>query len=66
MLSKDQHQAATGPLSKSKQEAFCLQYMKDRNATAAYIRASYAVKGAKQNTSRLMANDKVKARISKL
>lgn len=46
-----------------KQELFTDEFLVDLNQTQAYIRAGYAVKGAPQNAARLMANDKVQARI---
>lgn len=51
-----------------KQEMFCLEYLKDLNATQAYIRAGYKVKEsvAKANASRLLANANVSARIEEL
>jgi phage terminase small subunit len=53
-------------LKNPKRESFCLQYMKDRNATASYIRAGYAVKGSEQNAHRLISIDEVAARIAEL
>lgn len=46
-----------------KQELFTDEFLVDLNQTQAYIRAGYAVKGSSQNAARLMANDKVQARI---
>lgn len=46
-------------LANTKHEAFCLEYMKDRNATAAYKRAGYAPKddnSAKSAGARLLTN----------
>lgn len=48
------------------QELFCNEYLKDRNATKAYIRAGYAVEGARQNAARLIANDSIKWHINEL
>lgn len=49
-----------------KQEMFCREYLIDLNATQAYIRAGYQRKGAEANSSRLIANDKVQARVAQL
>lgn len=51
-----------------KQERFCLEYLKDLNATQAYIRAGYKVKEsvASVNASRLLANAKISARVEQL
>jgi phage terminase small subunit len=51
-----------GALSNNRQEAFCLEYMKDRNGSAAYKRAGYKPKNddvAKANASRLLTNANV-------
>lgn len=48
------------------QERFCLEYMKDYNATNAYIRAGYSAEGAGQSASRLLKNAKVKGRLDQL
>lgn len=58
-------------LANTKHEAFCLEYMKDRNATAAYRRAGYAPKNdnsAKSAGARLLTNvdTGVPARIAEL
>ena len=58
-------------LSNSRHEAFCLEYMKDHNGTAAYKRTGYKPKNndiAKANASRLLINDNVGVpqRIAKL
>ncbi len=45
--------------------AFVDEYMKDRNATQAYIRAGYSAKAANVNAARLIANDSVSAEIAK-
>ena len=49
-----------------KQELFCIEYLKDKNATAAYMRAGYAATGhaAEANASRLLSNAEIKAFIS--
>ena len=49
-----------------RQELFCLEYIKDANATQAAIRAGYNAKNANNTSSRLLANAKVRARIDKL
>ncbi|WP_346891218.1 terminase small subunit [Clostridium sp. UBA3887] len=43
-----------------KQKAFCDYYIETGNATEAYIRAGYNKKGARANSSRLIANDNIK------
>ncbi|TSA28595.1 terminase small subunit [bacterium] len=48
------------------QEQFCHEYLKDKNATRAYIRAGYSTEGARQNAGRLMTNDYVCAKINEL
>ena len=51
-----------GTESNTRHEAFCLEYMKDRNGTAAYKRAGYKPKNndvAKVNASRLLTNANV-------
>ena len=42
-----------------KQKSFCHEYLKDMNATQAYIRAGYEEKGARANSARLIANDSI-------
>lgn len=51
-----------------KQELFIREYMKDLNATQAYIRAGYKVSEnvAKTNASRLLSNANIRARIDEL
>ena len=49
-----------------KQYRFCQEYIIDLNQTQAYIRAGYAEEGAAQNSSRLMANDKIKSKVAQL
>lgn len=52
-----------------KQKRFCEEYIKDMNASDAYIRAGYKVKNAdvaKANASRLIANANVKRHIDEL
>jgi phage terminase small subunit len=47
-----------------KQKLFVAEYLKDRNATAAYKRAGYKdTPSAQHNAARLMANDKVREAI---
>lgn len=46
-----------------KQLAFIREYLKSRNATDAAIRAGYSSKGASVQGTRLLANDKIRARI---
>lgn len=46
-----------------KQALFVKEYMRDFNATQAYIRAGYSLKGAEASASRLLANAKVRARV---
>ena len=47
-------------------EAFCEEYVKDRNATQAAIRAGYSPKTAYSQGHRLLKNAEVAARISEL
>jgi phage terminase small subunit len=49
-----------------KRDAFCSEYLKDRNATQAAIRAGYSEKTAKEQGYRLLTNVHIKARINKL
>src|SRR6056297_3769880 len=49
-----------------KRDAFCSEYLKDRNATQAAIRAGYSEKTAKEQGYRLLTNVHVKARINEL
>lgn len=49
-----------------RQEMFCLEFIKDLNATQAAIRAGYSKRAAQQSSSRLMSNDVIQARISDL
>jgi hypothetical protein len=48
-----------------KHAAFVIEYMKDRNATQAYIRAGYSPNGANRNASVLMARHDVRAEIDR-
>jgi len=65
MEPKPENQEPTYQLNPN-QELFCLEYIKDRNQTKAYIRAGYSEDGARQNAGRLMTNDYIKARINEL
>lgn len=49
-----------------KQQAFCIEYMKDFNATQAVIKAGYSEKGAKTMGSQLLANINVASEIKRL
>lgn len=49
-----------------KQELFCLEYLRDRNATKAYIRAGYSAETAEQSGPRLLGNVWIKVRINEL
>jgi phage terminase small subunit len=47
-----------------KQQRFIAEYLIDLNATRAYIRAGYSVKGARVSASRLLANANVAAAVA--
>lgn len=49
-----------------RQELFCLEYMKDLNATQAAIRAGYSDKSANVTSSKLLTNANIQKRISEL
>lgn len=49
-----------------KQKRFCHEYLKDMNATQAYIRAGYEPKGADGNGTRLIGNDRVQEYLAEL
>ncbi|MGL4675256.1 MAG: terminase small subunit [Wohlfahrtiimonas sp.] len=49
-----------------RQEMFCLEFIKDLNATQAAIRAGYSKKTAEQQASRLLTVVKIKTRIDEL
>ena len=49
-----------------KQEAFCLEYLKDLNATQAAIRAGYSEKTANAQAGRLLSNVSIQGRLSLL
>lgn len=57
--------AKEGTLS-DKQERFCLEYIKDLNATQATIRAGYSTNGADVQGTRLLANASVAQRVAQL
>jgi phage terminase small subunit len=48
-----------------KQELFCMEYLKDLNATQAAIRAKYSEKTAQEQSSRLLSNVMVQQFIQK-
>ena len=50
----------------ARQELFCLEYIKDGNATQAAIRAGYSPKKANTTGARLWANVGIRARIEEL
>lgn len=49
-----------------KQEMFCLEYIKDLNASQAYIRAGYSEKGANVAAFKLLTNANVQEKIQEL
>lgn len=49
-----------------KRETFCIEYLKDKNATQAAIRAGYSPNSANEQGARLLANASVKARLAEL
>ena len=51
------------PLS-PRHERFVIQYLKDGNATKAYIRAGYAQRGAQPGSSRLLRDPRIEAAIA--
>lgn len=53
-------------LKNAKRERFCQEYVKDLNATQAYIRAGYSENGAAQSAEKLLRNTEVRARIAEL
>ena len=53
-------------LKNTRHERFCQEYLVDLNATQAYIRVGYKAKSAASMASRLLTNDKVRARIGEL
>lgn len=46
--------------------AFCREFVKDYNATQAYLRAGYSKNGAKQGAARLLTKVDVKEEVAKL
>jgi phage terminase small subunit len=48
------------------QRRFCVEYLKDLNATKAYIRAGYSANGAASSASTLLTNPKVRQEIDTL
>lgn len=54
------------PLSNDRWERFCLGVHAGKTHEQAYIDAGYAAKGARANSSRLIANDSVQARLKEL
>ena len=49
-----------------KQESFCQEYIKDKNAAQAYIRAGYSDNGANKNAANLMAKHGIMGRIAQI
>lgn len=49
-----------------KQKRFCEEYIKDLNATQAYIRAGYSARSADSLSSRMMGNDRISLYIAEL
>jgi phage terminase small subunit len=49
----------------SRHERFIVEYLKDLNATKAYIRCGYSKKGAGQSAAALLKNPKIAAEIAK-
>lgn len=62
---KEPEGKAISPLN-PKREIFCLEYIKDLNATQASIRAGYSPKGANTQAAKLLAVPAVAARIQEL
>jgi phage terminase small subunit len=54
------------PKLSPKQEQFCREYLIDLNQTQAAIRAGYSAKTANEQSTRLLANVNIQARISEL
>ncbi len=53
-------------LKNEKHELFCLEYLKDLNATKAAERAGYSVKAARQQGSTLLSKPYISGRLSEL
>jgi membrane carboxypeptidase/penicillin-binding protein len=49
-----------------KRQAFCREYLVDRNATQAAVRAGYSVKTARQQAAQIMANEAVRVFLNNL
>jgi phage terminase small subunit len=49
-----------------KQKRFCIEYVKDLNATQAYIRAGYSSSGASQSAERLLRNADISEKVEML
>lgn len=56
----------SGRLKNDKHELFCLEYLKDLNASQAAVRAGYGTKYAKQTAYKLLKRDDVRQRITQL
>lgn len=56
----------TGSSLTPKQELFCMEYLKDLNATQAALRCEYSVKSAKSQGNRMLTNDDIAQRIYEL
>ena len=65
MESSDKQAVETEKLS-PKQEAFCLEYLKDLNATQAAIRAGYSEDSARQIGSENLSKPAIEARLKQL
>ena len=50
----------------AKQERFVAEYLVDYNAAAAYVRAGYSAKGAKQAAFKLLTNADLRARVREM
>jgi len=55
-----------GKLKNSRHERFCHEYIKDGNATQAYLRVGYSKNGARQSAQRLLTNADIQERIAEL
>lgn len=56
----------SGRLKNDKHELFCLEYLKDLNASQAAVRAGYGTKYAKQTAYKLLKRDDIRQRITQL
>lgn len=54
------------PLANPAHEKFCHEYLKDFNATRAYIDSGYSEEGAGQSAHKLLNNAEIKARLKEL